>query len=1272
MSCIEFTVNGQKCSVDTCIPRDTTLNAYLRYHLALPGTKAMCHQGACGACLVAVRAYNHTDATLETFSVNSCLVLVFACHGWDITTIEGVGNKTVGYNTIQKRTALFNATQCGYCTVGWEMQLYSLLDKRLTMAELEDSFGSNTCRCTGYRPILDTIKSFATDASPELCQKIRDIEDLTICKKTNKICERKCSTSSEGSDWSIINEFTSSPGDDIIYLNFGVKKYFKVFTKQQIFQILTQHGVNSYMLVDGNTARGILGIYDLPSMLIDIRDVGSLKQYEFDQNLILGANITLQDCITLFKEIPKTRSEFAYLNEFAKHLLLVAQIPVRKNGSLAGNFMLKHRKPDFQSDLFVLFATVGATMIIEDIQCNKRYLSMPEFLKQDMCGAVIVSFQLPPFGRTYVFKSYKILPRSQNALAIVNAGFLLKINAKNIIEYASIVYGNISASFIYAKRTQAYLIGKNILNNAVLQGAISLLNVDIVPTYDPAKPSPACRKKLAIGLFYKFVLSICPVGFASPRLQSGANLLERPVSSGKQEFQTDPTLYPLNEPVPKYEAIIQSSGEARYANDIPPMTREVFAAFVQATVYSGAVDRIDASEVLKMEGVIAMYTAKDIPGVNSFTYPGIQLQTEDEVILASNNIQFHGQPVGIIVAESEALAAKAATLVKVTYKNANKGPPVLTINEAKKDSTRVIPSDSKIEPKGRGTNVKKVIKGVYEIGAQYHYYMEPMTCVVIPADQGLVVYDSSQWMDLTQIAISRCLNMKECDIIVKVLRIGGGFGGKISRNVQASTSCALVAVKTGRPCRFILPMRTNLTIAGRRLACQCAYEVGVDDLGKIQYLNASILEDAGCTNNEDIMSYTAGGFPNCYNTDNFSLTLATVLTNLPSNTFARAPGTHEGISCIEHIMEHIAFEVKRDPTAVRLVNMRTDDNDLPQLIETLKKEAEYDRRYKEIQQFNEANRWVKKAMNIAVMLFPVVFYGNYTAAVAIYRADGTVTVTTGGVEMGQGANTKARQVCAYELGISIENVSVLPHYNFVAANNIFSGSSIVSECVCYAVIRACAILKERLKPIRDTLTNPTWLEVIKKAGDEQVDLFAEYMMTDKEPDLEGYSAFTVTILEGELDVTTGRYLLNRVDILEDVGLSTNPTIDIGQVEGAYVQGLGYYTMEEFRYDKKTGALLSNDALSYEVYLAKDIPVDMRVKLRYNSKNVKGVLGSKAVGEMGICTSNGVIHMLRQCIMESRKDSGYDPNEWIDIEIPYTTESILKALNVKDSEFVLTT
>ncbi|XP_022114711.2 probable aldehyde oxidase gad-3 [Pieris rapae] len=1253
MPTIEFTINGKICRVDNTIPRHTTLNAYIRYYLGLPGTKAMCHQGVCGSCIVMVHAFRATSGKYETFSVNSCLVLALSCQGWEITTIEEIGNRRKGYDTVQKRIAKNYATQCGYCTPGFIMQLHSLLPKKLQMKELENSFGSNTCRCTGYRPILKTIKSFGSDA-PE----VQDIEELSICEKK---CDRKCSVSSE---WSVLEE-----NDEIIEIDCGSEKFYKVWTVEHIFEVI--RGPCEYRFVDGNTAQGVLpSLSDYPPVIIDISDVTSLKKYYFDQNLVLGGNISIEDCITIFKKEGKEREEFSYLLEFVKHLDVVAHIPVRKIGSVAGNFMIKHIKRHYQSDLYLLFECVGAVVTIKS-EHSELTLTLKEFLNQDMKGFLIINFKLPPLSSAHVVRTYKITPRNQNALAIVNAAFNFKMNHDTLaIEDATIVYGNITETFVHAFRCEKYLQGRNMFNNGSLQSAIQILNQEIKPDKVPPELSPMTRKKIAIGVFYKFVLSICPPELYPYFYASGATNITRPLSSGKQLYPTSPDLYPVTKPVQKLEAIIQTSGEAAYVNDMPLGLNDVFAAFVLSTVHGGSVDSINY-DILETPGVLALLTAKDIPGKNSFGFPGIPLQEVDEYILATDDIQFCGQPIAIIVAESEYLAVKMAEKVEVTYKNVPKTPAVITIDEAKEIKSRYKEGTAdaeKIVPKGRGENVKKVIKGKYYIGAQYHYYLEPQTSIVVPVDKGFEVHSATQWIDLTQICVARCLGIKESDVLVIVRRLGGGFGGKLSRSVQMATAGAVVAKNLNRTCRFILPFSTNLASIGRRPPAQCTYEVGVDDVGKIQYLDATIIQDYGCSRNENTLSYVAGGFPNCYNTDYFKLKTAYVITDLPSNTFARGPGTLEGIACIENIMEHIAQELNLDATAVRLVNMRKDDNDIPELINELKKDSDYEERNSKIIQYNKDNRWMKKSIHIAVMLFPVIYYGNYSAIVSIYRGDGTVTVTTGGIEMGQGVNTKAAQVCAYKLGIPVDMVSVLPNYSFACANGVFSGSSIVSESVCFAIIKACDEILSRIESVRKSLSNPTWLQLIQAAADQQIDLCAEFMMNDKEPTLAGYSAFSVAICETTLDVLTGRFQIDRVDILEDAGTSTNPIVDIGQVEGAYIQGLSYHTMEHFMYNS-SGRLLNDRALNYEVFLAKDIPVDFRVKLRFNSKNPKGVLGSKTVGEMGICVAYGITYALRKCINESRKESGY-PAKWFDFEFPRNTESILEALDVHLNEFVL--
>ncbi|XP_011551942.3 probable aldehyde oxidase gad-3 [Plutella xylostella] len=1268
MDYVQFTVNGRKCKVNNESRPTQSLNSYIRDVLGLPGTKSMCREGGCGSCVVSVSALR-PSGEVETFAVNSCLVLVYSCHGWSITTVEGLGSRRDGYNDIQTRMSKFHATQCGYCTPGWVMTMDSLRDKHLTMEELEKSFAGNTCRCTGFRPIMDTMKSFAVDADPSLLAKVKDMDSQ--CCQSNRCCETKCSESSEEAEWEVCDALKDALPLLPVQLDFGSTIFHKVYEEDHIFEILKEEDYKDCMFIVGNTGKGVLESFNYPRVLIDISDVKSMNGYFKDQNLVIGANSRLEDAITWFREISSTDPAFAYLGQFASHIELVANVPVRQIGSFAGNLMMKKRVKTFQSDIFLLLSCVRATLTIRHKKDGTKSISMVDFLSYNMEGSLIVNIELPPLGDDYQFMSYKVMPRSQNALAVVNAAFLLQINkSSNAVQDASIAYGNIRTDFYYAKKTEKYLKGKNVFTNKVLQRAIQTLISELVPEIILHEPSPQARKKLAVGLFYKFILNISDSRILSPTYRSGGELIKRPLSSGTQDYQLNEDVFPLNQPVQKLEAPLQSAGEAIFTNDVPKIPHEVFGAFVLSTIHSGEIDTIDGSNVMKVKGVLAVYTAKDIPGKNSFTLPGLPLITAEEELLASNKILFYGQPVAIVVANNRFLAESMAKQVKVTYKNVSTAAPVLTIDQAKKDSSRYKPSDVAIKPVSRGVDVTKVIKGVFELGGQYHYYIEPLSTVIIPVDNRLEVYDTTQWVDLTQTAIAQTCGIRESDIVVKVPRVGGGFGGKITRNGQVAAACAVVAKNMDKPCRFILPMQTNMAISGSRLPSQFDYEVGVNDNGKIQYLDVTIVEDQGCSTNEDILSYAMESFTNCYDKNTWNVKTANCLTDKPSNTFMRGPGAVEGIAAIEHVMEHIAFETNRNPVDVRLENMRSSDNDIPTLIEDLKVKADYVNREKAIREFNAANRWMKKAININVMSFPVVYYGNYGAYVSIYQGDGSVSISCGGIEMGQGINTKAAQVCAYTLGIPLDLVNILPSYSFVNPNNVFSGSSITSESVSYSIIKSCNILKERLEPIKQEMGgNPSWLELIKKAGIKQVNLSAGYMMKDTEPDLKPYSAFGVHIIETQLDVLTGRFEILRSDILEDVGLSANPDIDVGQIEGGFMQGIGYFVCEKLVYDLSSGKLLTNRSLNYHVPLARDIPADFRINLRYNSKNTTGVLGSKAVGEMGVCLGCGVMFALRSCIYASRYDSGYE-HTWINIDIPYDTESILKALDVKEEEFIL--
>ncbi|XP_038212836.1 nicotinate hydroxylase hnxS-like [Zerene cesonia] len=1266
MDHIVFKLNGIEHKADGRYSPDFTLNEYIRTVADIRDTKVMCKEGGCGACIVSVRASSPPTHEIKTFAVNSCMVSLFSCHGWDVRTAGYIGNSLMGYHDIQKRLAALNGSQCGFCSPGWVMSMYSLYESnpKLTVAEIENAFASNLCRCTGYRSIADAFKSFAIDAGDDIKQKLIDVEDFGSFK-----CDKKCKEGQKEDEnesmWCIIERAENIP---IVITGDGFKWY-RAINLNDVFSAM---GNGEYKLVAGNTGQGVFRIKEYPHNIIDISNVTELKGFDIDVNLILRAALSLTEMMLIILKLSKENEDFSYLKELWDHMDLVAHIPVRNIGTIGGNLILKHANNEFQSDLFVLLEAVGGMITIAEGVGRYSIMSLMDFLKTDMNNKVIMNVLLPPLSKYCILKTYKIMPCSQNSRAIVNAAFLFKFHHSSQILYKmSIVYGGISPHFVHAVKTEMALIGKDPFTNETLKITLTSLSEEINPEVMETEPSVDYRKMLALSLFYKAILSLSPDDKINPIYRSGGDVIKREVSKGNQYYDTDPSIWPLNKAIPKLEALVQCSGEAIYANALPKLINEVFAAFVLADTTPGSIiSDFDTTEAFKIQGVVAFYTAKDIPGKNTFTPSNVPLMTADEEILCSGKVLFNGQPAAIIVANREFTANKAAKLVKIIYSVVNNNKPLITIDDVLKSpdsKSRVINNDS-IKPSNLGNDVKHVVKGEFKTSDQFHYYIEPQTCVAKPIEGGLEVHSATQWLDLANVAIAQCLNIPVNSINVIVRKVGGSYGGKITRSAQIACAASLVAHLQRKPCRLVLSLETNMRSIGKRLPTLCNFEAGVDGKGVIQYLKNTFYQDNGHSINEVIVPLTVNHFFNCYDTQRWEIDANTVLTDKPSNTWCRAPGSTEGVAMIENIMEKIAYEIGQDPMQVRIVNMIREDNPLIDMIDQLKKDSEYDARMNEIEEFNKNNRWRKRAIKAMPMKYDVGYFGNYNSIVSIYHADGSVVIMHGGIEMGQGLNTKVAQVCAYTLGIPLEKVSVQPSTSFTSPNTMTTGASIGSECVSYATKKACEILLDRLAPIK-AKGSYTWEELIAEAFHEEIDLQASYMYSAMKNEVKPYAVYAVCILEVEIDILTGNHNVKRLDLLEDVGRSLSPMIDVTQIEGAFVMGLGYWTQENLIYDPLSGRLLTDRTWSYKPPGIKDIPADMRIYFCKNSKNEFGVLQSKGTGEPALCLASVIIHAIRDAVRFARLEAGH-PDEWLQIENPCTVENIFMAMEHKIEHFKL--
>ncbi|CAG5124756.1 unnamed protein product, partial [Candidula unifasciata] len=834
---IQFSINGEKHVVYESYPATTTLNDYIRDVAGLKGTKVMCREAGCGCCAVAVTHASGGDK-VETMSINSCITPLYSVDGWQITTTEGIGNQKDGFHPIQKQVAKHNATQCGYCTPGFVMSMYGLLHQnpKLTQQEIEDSFDGHICRCTGYRSILDAMKTFGSDATGPNAKPI-DIEDLNkhLCPKTGEKCKKDTKS----------NCPITPPSS--LSLDLRDSKWHRPLNLKELGTIFTKNKGKSIRLVFGNTSTGIFkfdGPYDI---YIDLHSVEELYQYkESASSVIFGANTTL----TKLKEHMKNlqyKPGFFYCTRVIRHLKVLASVLVRNAGCIAGNLMIKHNHPDFPSDLFTMMAAIGASVGVYDTSSGKiTKHPILEFLqKVKMAGKVLAFLEIPKFEENEHYRSFKITPRWQNAHAYVNAAFKIQVEKLLVKTKPSFVFGGINAETVHATKAEEFIKGKT-LSDAVIKETLKILASELKPSSDdPLHASAKYRHDLAVNLLYKTLLEVAKP--TDPKIRSGADSMERPISSGLQTFQEKKSEFPLMQAMPKLEAPLQASGETVYANDIPAFQRELYGAFVISTVAIGAIVNIDCSEALAIPGVVKFISAADIPegGKNNFMDVVFFPTIGAEEVFVSKNVEYAGQSIGLILAETQALAELAARKVKITYGSMQE--PIIYVEDGVAKGSFFEQKFNKIMGQSEDAlkNSDLTVSGQIYEGGQYYYYIENQVSVAVPTEDGIDVYSSTQMPDMTQ--------KSSADIIGKPLnyinligcRVGGAFGGKALYSSVMAAAATLGSYVTKRPVRVCVSMSTNMKLIGKRFPLIARYKAGLNRDGKMNSIDLEIFADNG-------------------------------------------------------------------------------------------------------------------------------------------------------------------------------------------------------------------------------------------------------------------------------------------------------------------------------------------------------------------------------------------------------------------------------------------
>ena len=756
--------------------------------------------------------------------------------------------------------------------------------------------------------------------------------------------------------------------------------------------------------------------------------------------------------------------------------------------------------------------------------------------------------------------------------------------------------------------------------------------------------------------------------------------------------------------IPHDSAIGHVTGTAPYIDDLPRRADELFVSFVGSPLAAGAIESLDIEAASSSPGVVALLTAKDVP--NNVFGPLFH----DEPLLAESELLYVGQPVVIVAAETESALRAALRLVKV---NARESKPVFTIDEAIENESFIGPlrQIKRGDPAAAIKQAKYKLAGEFRIGGQEQFYLESQAASATPAEQGqLVIHSSTQNPTEIQGVVAEVLGLSQHQIVCVCKRMGGAFGGKETQAAIPALIVALVTHRTGRAARIIYDKDTDMQITGGRHPYLCKWQVGFDSDGVIEGMKVDFFSDGGCSADlsTSVMERTLLHAENAYFINDIEVNGRVCRTNYPPNTAFRGFGGPQAVACMENIAQRIAEHLDVDAYDVRLKNLYgTDDrnvthygqlltgNHLHQIMQTLATTSNYKQRMDKVVQRNKSDRLFLHGLAMTPVKFGISFTSKFlnqgNALVNVYT-DGTVQVSTGGTEMGQGLNTKIRQLVADEFGLRFEDVIVMPTSTEKNNNTSPTAASAGTDLNGAAAVDACRQITERLRTLAaDIFASPadglipspehivfedrmvrdsrqpksgmTFAELAAKARFERVDLGARGFYKTPGVDFNRetgrgnpflYFTQGAAVAEVQIDRFTGDLTVPRVDLLIDIGKSINPGVDMGQITGGFIQGMGWVTAEQLIYDE-TGKLLSHSPTTYKIPAITDVPGDFRCELFPNDDNLHCVRRSKAVGEppllMAVCVWAAAKHALSQL------SSKIDPN----LTLPATGEELLRCI-----------
>lgn len=732
----------------------------------------------------------------------------------------------------------------------------------------------------------------------------------------------------------------------------------------------------------------------------------------------------------------------------------------------------------------------------------------------------------------------------------------------------------------------------------------------------------------------------------------------------------------ISKPLPHDAARLHVTGTARYVDDIPTPSGTLHLAFGVSEIARGAITSMDLAAVREAPGVVAVLVAMDLPFAND-----VSPSAHDEPLLATESVHYVGQPVFLVVADSHLAARKAARLGQIVY---DKETPILTVDQAMAANSR-FEDGPRIYQKGDAgaaiAGAARLVEGVFEIGAQEHFYLEGQAALALPQEGGdMIVQSSTQHPTEIQHKVAEAIGVPMHGVRVEIRRMGGGFGGKESQGNALAVSCAVAARLTGHACKMRYDRDDDMVITGKRHDFRISYRAGFDEAGRIagvefvQYARCGWAQDLSLPVADRAMLHA----DNAYLLPAARIESHRLKTNTVSNTAYRGFGGPQGMIGIERVIDHIAHDLGVDPVVVRQVNyyaakvgggpsaprlaappeslsgkmndnstpygMEVEDFELHGMTAALLESSEYGARRAAVAAWNAGNDRIKKGIAFSPVKFGISFtltFLNQAGALVHVYQDGSVHLNHGGTEMGQGLFQKVAQVAASRFGISLDMVKITATDTAKVPNTSATAASSGSDLNGMAVKAACDTIRGRMAAFLAERHQVDVSAVRFEDGHvyvgETVYSFAEaagqaYMGRIslsatgfyKTPKVEWdrikgqgrpfyYFAYGCSVTEVAVDTATGENRILRCDILHDAGASLNPALDIGQVEGAYVQGAGWLTTEELIWDG-AGRLRTHAPSTYKIPACSDRPDVFNVALWDAPNREETIYQSKAVGE----------------------------------------------------------